>query len=112
MPHTILHCSFPPTFLPELLPHIAPSTPPHLNPPTPMSASGLLVPTPPQMAFPFTGRFHLLIWQWPGGSGARPWPSGAGGEESGAGPGPWVPGSAPLSSSWPGAAAARPLPHR
>ena len=28
-------------------------------------------PTPPQMPFPFTGRFHLLIWPWPGG--ARPW---------------------------------------
>ena len=50
------------------------------------------------MAFPFTGRFHLIIWPWPGRGGARPWPSGAGGEKSAAGPGPWVPGSAPRSS--------------
>ena len=37
------------------------------------------------MAFPFTGRSQLQYWAfpWPGG-GARPWPSGAGGEESGA----------------------------
>ena len=48
-------------------------TPPH---PTTTSASGLLIPTPPQMAFPFNGRFHLLIWPWLGGGAARPWPSG------------------------------------
>ena len=46
------------------------------------------------MAFPFTGRFHLFISPWPDGGGARPWPSGAWGEERvanldrGAGPGP------------------------
>ena len=69
------------------------------------------------MAFPFTGRSHLMEWRsqllgvpsywafpWPGG-GARPWPSGAGGEKSGAGPGPPRsgtgpgPGPAPLSLS-------------
>ena len=71
--------------------------------------------TPPQMAFPFTGRSHLMEWRshlmewrshllgvpsywalpWLGG-GARLWPSGAGGEESGAGSGP------PRSRSGPG----------
>ena len=54
--------------------------------PTPMSASGLLV-TPPHPIWrfrKFNERFQLLIWPWPGGGGARPWPSGAWDEESGA----------------------------
>ena len=75
------------------------------------------------MAFPFTGRFHLLIWPWPGGGGAIPWPSGAGGEESGAdldqgrtrtwGDGPSATFFAPSATwPWPGAAAAGPWPNK
>ena len=32
----------------------------------------------------FNERFQLLIWPWPGGGGARSWPSGTWDEESGA----------------------------
>ena len=56
---------------------------------------GLLVPTPPHPPNGVSGNLLGVSIYW-----AFPFFfSGAGGEESGAGPGPWVPGSAPLSSS-------------
>ena len=67
-----------------------------------IQVGGLLVPTPPQMAFSeiyWAFPVTVLIWPWSGGGGARPWPSGAGGEVSGVGPGtlgtpgPMEPGS-------------------
>ena len=67
------------------------------------------------MAFPFTGRFHLLIWPWPGGGGARPWPSGAWDEENGADPGARTCATffAPSATwPWPGTTAAGPWPNK
>ena len=41
-------------------------------------------PTPYGVFRNLMGVSIYLFWSWPGGGGARPWPSGAGGEESGA----------------------------
>ena len=84
--------------VPPDLPDVSVGLPPHHIPRIcrpPASSS----PPHPNLCFrKFGGLFILHIWPWRGGGSARPWPSGAWQEESGADPWTQGPGPAPLSS--------------